>query len=192
MDRSLTERRASEAARLESKLANRTRTPVFDALIAAYTSRINIHKEFIMDGAQGMRREERLHPNLQKELMQLESWIFERKPQGKKRMVLGQEFEDLIGDLFVRTGSSYSETRQMLARMRRGLSRKGAPNKYPQTVKMFDARVANKWSYQQTANAMCDCGAIKHNEGCRERIRKRIKELETFLDKFQISYRNPT
>jgi hypothetical protein len=35
---------------------------------------------------------------------------------------------------------------------------------------------------------MCDCGAKKHNEYCRERIRKRIKELDAFLLDMGISY----
>jgi hypothetical protein len=35
---------------------------------------------------------------------------------------------------------------------------------------------------------MCDCGAAQHGKLCRERIRKRLKELESYLAKYDIRY----
>ena len=73
--------------------------------------------------------------------------------------------------------------------MKKNLAGKGAPSKRRETVKMLDARIAKGWSYSQLAKELCDCGATRHTDRCADSIRKRIKELEMFLDKRKISYR---
>jgi ketopantoate reductase len=64
----------------------------------------------------------------------------------------------------------------------------GPPGKRSEAVKMLDAIIANGWSYSRTAKEMCDCGKARHDDKCTDLVRKRIRELESFLDKQGIEY----
>ncbi len=81
----------------------------------------------------------------------------------------------------------------MIRDLNRLNSGKGAPSKRPDTLKMMDARILNNWTFKELADHKCDCGARNntHTAYCEDRIRKRIKELETFLEKYSISYGHP-
>jgi hypothetical protein len=97
-----------------------------------------------------------------------------------------------MGNMFVSSGMSYAEARFTLRLMQQfsATHGRGAPSKRPETLKLLDARIANHWSYARLASRMCDCGAVQHGELCRERIRKRLKELESYLAKYDIQYRD--
>ena len=161
--------------------------PVSSALVRAYLSRLEIYIDAIRGGAKGLSDHYRDHPTLLQELQEMETWIFRKKAAGKKTELTAAD-EDVIGDWLVSTGRSYSETKQMLRRMRQFLTGRGAPNKRPETLRIMDARISHAPSYKQLASKMCDCGLPQHTEHCEERIRKRIKELKKFLAKYTLSY----
>ena len=81
----------------------------------------------------------------------------------------------------------------MIRDLNRLNSGKGAPSKRPDTLKMMDARILNNWTSKELADHKCDCGALDnvHTAHCEDRIRKRLKELEVFLEKYNISYSRP-
>jgi hypothetical protein len=168
--------------------------PVTSSIVAAYISRLELELTSIRSGARGLQDQFREQPNLIREINEIESWIARRRPGVPRRQLTDQDAE-VLGDWYVsKMGYSYSETNRRIAEIRKLLGGRGAPNKRPETLKMFDARVANGWSYQEIADHMCDCGSRTHAGHCADRIRKRIKELEAFLIKYKISYDavNPT
>jgi len=159
--------------------------PVSNALARAFISRMERHLEAIRGGAEGMQREFGDKPGDRlKETLEIETWFI-----GKQKAIKTPEGAlDAIGNFLVATGKSYAEARHMLNAVQRFTATKGAPSKRPETLKMMDARIAHRWSYKTLASKMCDCGGREHNEYCEERIRKRIKELESFLAKYKITY----
>jgi len=160
--------------------------PVSAAIVAVYVSRIESALAAIRGGGKSLREDAVSHPNASEELQEIESWILRRKPNAPGRKLTDKDW-DAFGNWFVsKMGYSYSRAREMIERLRNLQSSKGAPNKRTETLKMLDARIANEWSYMELANKMCDCGALKHTEHCSERIRKRLKELESFLKKYGI------
>lgn len=160
--------------------------PITSAIVASYIARLEQLLTDIRGGGQGLKIQFLERPGLITEVREFESWITRRKP-GVPRRKLTPAQEDDLGDWFVsKMGYSYSRTRQRVRDMRRFLSGQGAPTKHPETLKMMDARIAHHLSYSQLAARMCDCGGKDHGEHCSERIRKRLKELESFLVKYQI------
>jgi hypothetical protein len=160
--------------------------PITSALVKAYITRVELQLAGIRDGAGGLQNEYRNHPTLTEELQEIESWIMRREP-GTPRRKLTVNDEDALGNWFVgKMGLSYSQARQKIRDTRLHLSGKGAPSKRPETLNMLDARIVNRWSSTELAIRMCDCGAAKHTAHCSERIRKRIKELESALGKYGI------
>jgi hypothetical protein len=160
--------------------------PVTSALIAAYKSRLELELSTLRGGAAGLKDEASHHPTSMRELQELESWIMRKKP-GTPRPKLAVKDEDALGNWFVsKMGFSYSQAKQMIESLCALQSGKGAPSKRIETVKLMDARIANGWSYSELATKMCDCGAKKHTKHCSERIRKRLKELESVLAKYGI------
>jgi hypothetical protein len=159
--------------------------PVSAAIAKAYISRLEIQFDCFSRGAEGFKEDYEKHPNLLTEIRELETWIL-RKTTEQAGIALVAEHKDKLGDLLCSVmGYPYSKTRQFLDSFPR--AKRGAPSKRPATLRMMDARVANNWSYRQLALKMCDCGEPKHNEDCRETIRKRLKELEVFLTKYDIN-----
>jgi hypothetical protein len=175
-------------ARLKKRPPDPERQPVTHAVVAAYMSRLSIQIDLAGKGVTGLREQIAKHPNLSDELQEIETWILRRK-RAESVQPLIQEYEDTMGDFLVSTGRSYTRTKEMLRKVRQKIGRRGAPNKRPETLNILDARVVNGWSYSQLASQMCDCGAIRHTSHCGERIRKRIKELQEFLDRYAIVYR---
>jgi hypothetical protein len=172
---------------LQTKPPDPVKQPVSSALAKAYLSRLEIELGAIHRGAEGLKDEYRNHPTLLQELQEIGTWILRKKATGKKTQLTATD-EDVIGNWFVSTGRSYSETRQMLRRMRQFITGRGAPNKRPETLRMLDAKISKGLSYTQLASTMCDCGLSQHTEHCKERIRKRIRQLEKFLIKYNITY----
>jgi len=162
--------------------------PVTSAVVVAYSSQVELELTTIRRGARGLQDQYRQRPWLTDEITQIESWILRRRSGAARRQLTDRD-EQALGDWFVsKMGYSYSETRQRLGEMRKLLSGEGAPNRRLETLKMMDARICNGWSYQELARHMCDCGLPTHSDYCAERIRKRIKELEAFLSKYNIDY----
>ncbi|MGB6130718.1 MAG: hypothetical protein WBG54_02975 [Acidobacteriaceae bacterium] len=165
--------------------------PATTALIAEYVKRLQLYLMHSRSGVAGMREQASKHPHLVGEIQEIEKWIKQRKP-GTVRQPLPEEHQDLLGDWLVEhVDHSYSKARKFVTSVAKSVSSRGAPNKRPQTLKMLDARIANRWSYRALAAKMCDCGGEQHNEYCSERIRKRIKELEAFLKNFGIALKYP-
>jgi hypothetical protein len=165
--------------------------PATSAVIAEYVRRIQLYLTQSKAGTAGLREQAAQYPNLVIEIQEIEEWIKQRKP-GTARRPFSQEDQDLLGDWLVRhADSSYSKARRFVAGVVKSLSKKGAPSKKPETLRMLDARIANGWSYSVLAAKMCDCGAKKHTAHCSERIRKRIKELEGFLKTLGITLQPP-
>ncbi len=178
-----------DLAYFHSHIPNSERHPVTYAVVTAYAQRIELALDHARRGVEGLQDQAKNNPNLLPEIEAIMRWIKVRKPN-TLRTGLSQEDEDSIGDWLVKfVEPSYSKARQFIAVLRKSMNLKGAPNKRPETLMMLDARIANGWSYAKIASEMCDCGAKKHNEYCRERIRKRIKELEAFLKALGIPYR---
>jgi hypothetical protein len=121
----------------------------------------------------------------------MEDWLL-RSEGATNEPIFKPEIENFFGNWLVSVGYSYTETKQMLGGLRRGLSGRGAPSKRPETLRILDARIAHGWSYSRLAVEMCDCGAKQHTSHCAERIRKRIKELEAFLARHKIVYLKQT
>ena len=188
--RSFGERLEQEAVRRKTDLPNSATQPVGDALRKAYLSRLEIHIDTIRRGDEVSKGELPNLSTLQQELREFGVWILSSEAVSR-RPTFSREFEESIGDALVSVGCSYSKTRQMLRQSRQIITGRGAPNKRPETLKMLDARVANGWSYSRLASEMCDCGARKHTSHCAESIRKRIKGLEEFLNKYKIVYGLP-
>ena len=162
--------------------------PATSALVSAYISRVELELATIRKGARGLQDQSRERPMLTKEIQQIESWILRRKPGIPRRKLTARD-EQVMGDwLVTKMGYSYSETEKRLGNMRQFLSGKGAPNKRLETLKMLDARICNGCSYPELARRMCDCESSTHDDYCADRIRKRIKELEAFLNKYNIEY----
>jgi hypothetical protein len=159
--------------------------PATSAIIQRYVRCLELQLSSIRRGAPGLKSEFRNHPELTEELEDIQSWIMRKVPGAISSVT--EKDEDAIGDWFVsKMGYSFSTAKRRLDEMRRRRSGKGAPSKRPETLKMLDARLANGWSYSKLANNLCDCGAKEHTEHCSERIRKRLKELHLFLDKWKI------
>jgi hypothetical protein len=177
-----------DLAYFRSHIPDPARHPVTYAVVTAYAQRLEMALEYSRRGVQGLKDQAANHPDLLPEIEAIMRWIKVRKPN-PPRGGLSREDEDEIGDWLVKyIEPSYSKARQFIAGISKSLAWKGAPNKRPETIMMLDARIANGWSYATIAAKMCDCGAKKHNEYCRERIRKRIKELESFLRSMGITY----
>jgi hypothetical protein len=172
---------------LQTRPPDPVKQPVSSALAKAYLSRLEMYLDTIRRGADGLKDEWRNQPTLTKELKEMETWILRKKATGKKPKFTA-EHEDDIGNWWVSMGRSYSETKQILRQMRQFITGRGAPNKRPETLRMMDARISQDLSYKRLASKMCDCGQRQHTEHCKERIRKRIKELQEFLAKYKIIY----
>lgn len=161
--------------------------PVTRALANEYLRRLETYLALILNGAAGMREKSLIYPGLPQELMEIEDWLL-RSGGATNERIFKPEIEDFFGNWLVSIGYSYTETKQMLGDMRKELSGRGAPSKRPETLRILDARIANGWSYSRLAAEMCDCGAKQHTTHCAERIRKRLKELESFLSRYKIVY----
>jgi hypothetical protein len=184
---------ARRVAYHQNNLPDSRTQPVSFALVKSFLSQIERHLAAIRAGVDGMKREfgdDPVRPGrLLKETLEMESWLIpKRKPDSSK---LTERIEDAMGNMFVSVGKmSYAEARFVLREMQQfsATHRRGAPSKRPETLKLLDARIANRWSYARLASKMCDCGATQHGELCRERIRKRLKELESYLKERNIQY----
>jgi hypothetical protein len=171
---------------LQSRPPDPIRQPISHALSKALMSRLELQLASILRGGEGLRAEYRERRDLMKEIEELESWV-QRKSTVEHGSELMAERKDEMGDwLCSEMGYSYSRARHLLGQV--GRHKRGAPSKRVATLKMMDARVANRWSYKMLAEKMCDCGSSNHNDYCEERIRKRIKGLEKFLNRYKISY----
>lgn len=167
--------------------------PVTSAIVAAYISRMELELATLRRGASGLKNQFSDCPNLVKEVQEFESWLLRKIPGFPSRKLTGKN-EDGVGDWFVsKMGYSYSQAKRMIRDLNRLQSGKGAPSKRPETLKMMDARIRNNWTYKELAHHKCDCGARDniHTAHCEDRIRKRIKELEAFLTKYNIPYSHP-
>lgn len=175
-----------------SHVPDAKRHPASFAVVTAYARRLKLALDLSRRGADGLQDQARNYPDLLHEIEAIMRWI--KVPRANApRGGLTQEDQDVIGDWVVKfVEPSYSKARQFIAGIAKSMTRRGAPNKRPQTLMMLDARIANGWSYTAIASKMCDCGAKKHDEHCRERIRKRIKELEAFLLNMGIAYGPPS
>ena len=159
--------------------------PISAVIAKAYVSRLEIQLNDIRRGAEGLKDDYRNHPDLMSEIQELETWVLKRTTHESGVETIAQHKDELGNWLCSVMGYSYSKTKRILDAV--GRSKRGAPTKRPQTLRMMDAKLANRWSYPKLASEMCDCGAVKHGEYCQERIRKRIKELEKFLAKYNIA-----
>jgi hypothetical protein len=161
--------------------------PITSALVAVYVARLEIQTSAAGGGLHSLRAARENHPALYSDLQELGSWLEPLEPAHLNPKVT-ENNEGVLGDLLVSyLGFSYSEARTLLRKQ--GQPPKGAPNKRALTLAMLDARIVNGWSYAKLASKMCECPLKTHNDLCRERIRKRIKELETVLSKYEIQYR---
>jgi hypothetical protein len=159
--------------------------PVSHALANAFVQRIWRNLAAIAKGAEAMKLDMGDRPgDIIREMLEIKTWFVESRKSEK----LPEQLKDAMGDLLVGAGFSYSQARKLIEEIPQLFFPKGAPNKRPQTLKMMDARIKNAWSYQTLARKMCDCGEIKHNDLCSERIRKRLKELEAFLKRYGLTY----
>ena len=180
------ERRISS---IKNNLPDPLKQPISYQLTAAYLSRVNIALAYARHLRTGGRlAQDQVYSKLPYELDELESWLKTGKTTLKK---IPKEHEEAFGNFLVSIGYSYTETKKMLDTIRRQLTGRGAPNKHPETLKMLDARMYRSLSYSRLASEMCDCGAKTHTGHCADRIRKRIKELEELLDRYQIISRSP-
>jgi hypothetical protein len=162
--------------------------PVTNAVVMTYISCVELELAAIRGGSNGLKSQSLERPGLMREILEIESWILRRK-SGVARAKFSFNDEEALGDWFVgKMGYSYSEAKRMIQELRDLSSGRGAPNKRPETLKLMDARISNKWSYKQLASQMCHCGSRGHNEHCVDRLRKRLKECEMFLAKYKISY----
>ena len=188
MIRGLTPNFERDLAYFRSHIPDQERHPVTYAVVAAYTRRLELALDYSRRGVEGLQDQAKNSPNLLLEIQAIMRWIKVRKANPAPRGMT-QEDQDAIGDWVVRfIEPSYSKARQFIAWISKSMTGRGAPNKRPETLMMLDSRISNRWSYATIASKMCDCGAKKHDEYCRERIRKRIKELESFLAAMGISY----
>jgi len=186
----------STESRLESDLAfcrdyppDPGKHPATTALLKEYVKRVEILLDCSRRGADGMKYLAQNHPYLTNEIQEIEGWIKRRKPNMPLRS-LSEEDQDALGDWLIKyASSSYSKARQFVSGVAKSLRPKGAPSKRVQTLKILDARLANGWSYSMLASKMCDCDAKVHNSYCSERIRKRLKELESVLSKYGIHFK---
>ena len=186
--RSLTPSFERDLAYFSSYVPDQRCHPVTYAVVSAYARRLELALGYARRGAEGLQDQAKNYPHLLPEIEAIMSWIKARK-RNPPPVGLSREDEDVIGDWMVKfVEPSYSKARRYIEAIAKSMNRKGAPNKRPETLMMMDSRVANGLSYAAIATRMCDCGAKKHNEYCRERIRKRIKELEAFLLVMGISY----
>jgi hypothetical protein len=171
----------------KSNPPDRSKQPVTSALVDAYVIRLEIKSLASSRGLQSFVAANDKYPSMHAELRELGDWLETVEPSYLNPKVT-EDTEDRFGDALVADlDFSYSEARALLRKQSQ--PQKGAPNKHPLTLAMFDARVANGWSYMELASKMCDCSLRNHNDLCRERIRKRLKELESVLSKFGIEYR---
>jgi hypothetical protein len=164
-------------------LPDPTQNPISNAIAKELIARLERHVKAIHEGGEGVEREFGDRPGeLVRETLELET-LFVGK---HKSPSFPESAHKAIGNFFVSSGKSYSETRDILKEIEQFFTYLGAPSKRPEALRFLDAKVANRWSYRTLAGKMCDCGASKHTEYCSERIRKRIKELKSFLTKYGI------
>lgn len=172
---------------LEANLPDPVRQPVSSALVAAYLFRLRIQLSDMQRGLQGLLDQYNSHPTLARELLEIDPWISDLMPVIDYKPA--EERENRWGDSLVRMGYSYTDAKRQIRHSRRHVIPRGAPSKRTKTVAMLDARIANGWSYPRVASEMCDCEKPKHDAHCADSIRKRIKELEEFLNRYQIAHR---
>ncbi len=166
--------------------------PATAALIAEYVKRLEIQLAKSRMGVDGIKELARDYPDLQREIGEIEQWIKRLKPNVAAKR-LSPEDEDTIGNwLMKNVDPSFSKAKQFVDAASKSLTKKGAPSKRIETLKMLDARIASGWSYSILAKHMCDCGAREHGALCSERVRKRIKELENFLYRLGINLKPAT
>jgi hypothetical protein len=180
------ERLGDDAAHLESSLVDPKTKPVTYAMTIAYISRLRAHKAKLLEFATTGDGERLSEPGI----FEITKWIPElRREKGQIESPSLEQLEDVFGDLYVSVGRTYSETKKLLSEIHTGLPRmQGPPGKRSEAVKMLDAIIANGWSYSRTAKEMCDCGKARHDDKCTDLVRKRIRELESFLDEQGIEY----
>jgi hypothetical protein len=171
----------------KSNLPDPKTRPASRGLVDAYISRMELQLSAIRDGVQAMLDQFQIHPTLNAEGREIGLWVTSLEPP-TLRPKITEDHEDVIGEFLVRDMEfSYPHARELLRGLK--VSPKGAPSKRSHTIKMMDARIVNGLSYAKLANKMCDCELMTHNYLCRERIRKRIRELETVLSKYGIQSR---
>jgi hypothetical protein len=187
MIRSFGKRLEREAARLKDNFPDPVKEPASNALARSFVASLESHADGLLRGDKGLRSEILESAALQRDLREFGAWLMEAETL-PLRSSLSQEIEEFLGDMNVWAGFSYSETRRKLRQLQQSITRKGAPNKRPQTRKILDARVVNGWSYARLAAEFCDCDKRKHDSHCADSIRKRIKELEAFLREHKIVY----
>jgi hypothetical protein len=176
----------------QSYSLDQTHNPATHAIVSAYTQRLEMALNYSRRGTHGLQEQAKKHPNLLVEIMAIMRWLKVRKSDGQRGGMTEQD-ADMIGDWLVKfVEPSYSKARRFIDEIARSVTRKGAPSKRPETLMMLDARLVNGWSYATLASKMCDCGGKEHGEYCRERIRKRIKELELFMREIGIAYKPHT
>jgi hypothetical protein len=162
------------------------KNPVTSAIVTEYASRLERTIARYREGAKGLKDEFLNEPNATTELQEIESWIMRLKPGAVPRELTLKD-RDAMGNWFVsKMGMSYSQARRVVEGLSGLHISKGAPSKRTETLRLLDARFANKWSYPELAKRMCDCGATVHTQHCSERIRKRLKEAECLLLKYHI------
>jgi len=158
--------------------------PISHAIAKELIARLERHIKAIREGGASIEQEFGDRPGeLIRDTLELETLFIGKN----KSPSFPKAAHSIIGDLLVSAGKSYTETRRDLEEIEQFFTYLGAPTKRPETLKLLDAKIANHWSYRTLAREMCDCGANKHNEYCSERIRKRIKELKSFLTKYGIT-----
>jgi hypothetical protein len=163
--------------------------PATTALLREYVKRVELLLDCSRRGPSGMKNLAQNHPNLTSEIQEIQAWIKRRKPNIPSRS-FSEEDQDALGDWLIKyASSSYSKARQFVSGVAKSLRPKGAPSKRVQTLKLLDARLANGWSYTKLASKMCDCDAKVHDSYCSERIRKRLKELESVLATYDIHFK---
>lgn len=182
----------SELELLKSHPPDPKKSPATYALAQAYMSRLErliaVIESLPEDLALVSPELPREQSAVMMELQEIGSWIKRQRRPGHEEITLEETAfkKGIIGDWLVSRGFLYSETSQLIEHATK--PKRGAPTaNRSDTVAAYDLKQSGKLSLQQLAAKVCDCGQKKHGTVCRDKVRKRLSELEKVLEKYGIA-----
>ena len=89
-----------------------------------------------------------------------------------------------LGDLLTRQGWTYSEAQGVVGSIRR--PRGCPPRMRVIAIKALEMKLRPGQSWMKITNRLCNCGAARHTESCKERIRQATMDLQEVLDRYGI------
>lgn len=122
------------------------------------------------------------YPTVMQEIEELESWVAGKSTTAQGGKVIAEN-QGIVGNWLSTAGFLYTDIVAMLEKATKG--KPGAPPTLrPETLRAYDLRIFERWTYSKLAIEVCKCGKKKHDKHCQDSLRHRFRELETVLTKY--------